>query len=1118
MADLVGEAYVRVHADTKFMARAIRRDLSKVGKEGADSLLENFDETLRNAADRKLKGAQRELADAIVGGDFDRLLKKHGGSVEEFVDDIGKDLDRLAKNGKIKFKDFETAAESLDQWAEKSIIARTAREQADAFEASWREAEKLNRRLKEQERLGQEMADAIEKADLAQWRRQIQQAADALKAYDKQMDEAHERALRMNRDIDNQAKAEERLREQVNKAHAAALRMDAEREASAQRLRDNMVRVHAQAMRMNAEWDKTHRVSGNVFTRLELGMRNFNRDMTRVDPGGLVGRLFGKGSRNDFLNFIGSAIGGITSLGTAIFTIPGKVLEGVFKTVSDGVEKMKELRAAGVSVVAILGRGMAAGAAVAIPAIGALVAGALVLSHVLPAIVSLVSALAGGLVAVAAAASFSLAGWLLPAVPAAVALAAGLGSVIGLFKGMGDMDKKGAMKLYPGLKQLKKAMDELRESTEKNRDEFQRSFGETFAPLLTKTVLPVMQEIQKRTIGLVDHFGELFNGKQMAPFLKIWEQRIPIIFDNLGRGINNLLAGFVKFFAPIVPYAQQLSKNFETMFENFNKWAGSAKGQTAIKSFMNDAWQAGESLWQTIKNIGVALANTFDVGQENAGGSFLGWLEDLTGRWRTWTDSVEGQKSLKDWFTEAKDVGSDLVTILGDVLEFFKRLNTEQGKQDLKDALDAIKSFSKDAGTIADAITGVSGALDSLADAIERIKYPKGKPAGSDKSFTETLSEEIANWKQFGEDVNGVLDSIAGSIGGFSTWAMSGFGLADIDWGGLWTSITQPLSDFGTQVNEHLTSIAQGFTDFSNFAMSGFGLQGVLEGVGEMIVAPFRWAWDQLFGHSYIPDIVNGFQRLIPSIPGIITGALAGVGELLVSPFRAGAGALLGLLGQVPGQVGGALGRVPGVVSGALSAVIDRLPSPFREGASRVRSALSGLVGSVASFNFAGAASRAVSGVLGALKSPFERAKAVIDGIMASIERLIARIPGLQRTAASAKAGIDRIVSSAGAALSNLNPFDNDPRKAAGGILTTATRVVAGEAGREAIIPLDRPLSLIDPSVRGMAAILRGQSVTSAGLRPAITFQAGAIVVQSPHADPALVAEAVVDRLASMGF
>jgi phage-related protein len=86
------------------------------------------------------------------------------------------------------------------------------------------------------------------------------------------------------------------------------------------------------------------------------------------------------------------------------------------------------------------------------------------------------------------------------------------------------------------------------------------------------------------------------------------------------------------------------------------------------------------------------------------------------------------------------------------------------------------------------------------------------------------------------------------------------------------------------------------------------------------------------------------------------------------------------------------------------------------------------------------------------------------------------------------------------------------PRLAAGGITSGPT--IAGEAGREIVIPLDRPLSMVNPEVRELSAALRGGgSLSAGGPQKVVTVQPGAIVVQTPARDPWLVASSVLDRL-----
>jgi hypothetical protein len=81
---------------------------------------------------------------------------------------------------------------------------------------------------------------------------------------------------------------------------------------------------------------------------------------------------------------------------------------------------------------------------------------------------------------------------------------------------------------------------------------------------------------------------------------------------------------------------------------------------------------------------------------------------------------------------------------------------------------------------------------------------------------------------------------------------------------------------------------------------------------------------------------------------------------------------------------------------------------------------------------------------------------------------------------------------------------------ASGGIATSPTIAGFGEAGAEALVPLDRPLSQVDPSVRGLSAIAQGL----AGLGPNISE--GAIVITTPATDARVIAESVLDRLVAL--
>lgn len=93
------------------------------------------------------------------------------------------------------------------------------------------------------------------------------------------------------------------------------------------------------------------------------------------------------------------------------------------------------------------------------------------------------------------------------------------------------------------------------------------------------------------------------------------------------------------------------------------------------------------------------------------------------------------------------------------------------------------------------------------------------------------------------------------------------------------------------------------------------------------------------------------------------------------------------------------------------------------------------------------------------------------------------------------------------------------PKTAKGGLFNGAQARIIGEAGAEAVVPLNRPLGQVDPSVRWLSAIAQGMKppMASGGVSGggrSILVEAGAIVVQEAGSGLATSVE-VLDRLAA---
>jgi hypothetical protein len=114
---------------------------------------------------------------------------------------------------------------------------------------------------------------------------------------------------------------------------------------------------------------------------------------------------------------------------------------------------------------------------------------------------------------------------------------------------------------------------------------------------------------------------------------------------------------------------------------------------------------------------------------------------------------------------------------------------------------------------------------------------------------------------------------------------------------------------------------------------------------------------------------------------------------------------------------------------------------------------------------------------------------------------------------------IRAVVTGGGGAIGTSGSRINPLLQAAGGVHYGPTHAIIGEAGPEAVVPLDRPLSMVDESVRWLSAIAQGKGtarMASGGVGGGgggSTVEAGAIVVHDYSGDSRRTANEVVTRL-----
>jgi hypothetical protein len=869
-------------------------------------------------------------------------------------------------------------------------------------------------------------------------------------------------------------------------------------------------------------WDKDAEKDTDVsMRRLQKTMGKHQGGFAKI--GNVIGRAFGRGSRNDLLN----AFGGFISIAPRIMS----ALAGVGGWVAGLGAHFQELqKAAGGGIggaVSALGSSLSSltaglpGLVLAAAAVAVTIQAVLLLLPALGAAVSLVSGL---VLALAGSLGFALVGALGAVAGALVPFAAGIG-VAAL--AMGGLSKKSQ-----GLKDLKDTWKDLQKSAAK------AVFGKDGAGLknldpILKSLKPLIKGVGGALNGLLTDLGKAGKSKEFQNMMKGIGDMLPGMVTKIGGIAGKLGLGLGQAFVaaePLITRFLGFVDDLATKFVAFSK--PDKKGKSGLSEFFDSAMASAEIIGPLILDIIDLVGKLFGAGK-GTGDKIFADIAKQVEKIVTWLSTPEGQKAIEQWFEDAQELAGALGRIVGQVIAFVDALDTPTSRATLLQILSVIED-------IIGALTWAATTLDVWNTAILQ------------------LGADIMNW---------ALAVPAMFMGAMATVK-------------------------GTVVvafNEIKTAIGQTITDIGAFFAPAWAF--IITGVKQFVMAfiqVFIDLYNELVGHSIIPDMIMDIVGWFARLPGMIAGVL---GDL--------AGRFVIWLAGVPQKIQSSVGLVVGAFGGLAQKAIARagniaagfgkwvagLPAKARAMATTVAAGFTNLAGKIISkagsiagrfaswvSSLAGKARSTAVSIVGAFSGLASKIISRAGSIASKFGSWVASLPGKAKTIAnniaSAFSGLagkiisragdiaskfaswgSKAVASAGRVANNIvskfsglasrivNAIGNivpkikmpniprptvqaivkviKPKTAAGGIFSGAQERIIGEAGPEAVVPLTRALSRVDPAVRALSAFAQGMTPPGKDSGPSIGRQidVGGIVINTPTTDPRAVASEVVTRL-----
>lgn len=474
--------------------------------------------------------------------------------------------------------------------------------------------------------------------------------------------------------------------------------------------------------RLDREIDQWSVSTSKSVKRVQLDFRKLREEVRELNDSThnisvTLSRAFGKGSRNNFLNFVGSFVGGIGSIVTG-FTrfLTGTSEVGV--RIGELISKLGDAESGfgkfGAAIARFAGRG-GGGAAGAIPvgaiALPVILAG---IGHAIGIMASAITGVIGIIAAFASSITYGLIGSLAGVIGVIVPLVAAIGT-IGLAIANLSKEQKAALKpVGDAFKDLGKAAAEsFGDHLVKNADEF--------ADIL-KGMEPIVRRVGNAAGRVLDGFIEDIQSPQFDSFRKEFGEFLPNAVETLGNALSKFAQGMAGVFQAMIPLAEEFLGWLSGIATEFSDWANSAKGQTAMKKFFDDAAESAAALGDFLRAVVEALGAIFEAGKDT-GDSFFTSIADTLDEFTKWANSGAGQKSMQEFFDFVQDLGEDIGELIVKVIELVDALDTPRTRKNLLLVLGAINN-------IIGATTFLIEKWNEFGEGLDRVRVIAGRIAG----------------------------------------------------------------------------------------------------------------------------------------------------------------------------------------------------------------------------------------------------------------------------------------------------------------------------------------------------------------------------------------------------
>jgi len=413
-------------------------------------------------------------------------------------------------------------------------------------------------------------------------------------------------------------------------------------------------------------------------------------------------------------------------------------------------------------------------------------------------------------------------------------------------------------------------------------------------------------------------FALLLASSPFKKFLTSMDSTLPSIVNKLGTAFVQAFGGLTGVFRALLPFGDKLADSLLRISRNFNEWANSARGQTAITKFMTTAFEDATKLVDILHEIGTSIKLVFQAG-EPTGAGFLDSILSSFERLNAFLVSGKGQAAMKRWFDDSKKFITALGGLVGELGKTFDALDTEQGRSNidgfingLKGVVTVIKAVLVGTAKLGGAFIQLGKDLDlsGVLSTLQSFLVGVGKAFGALADILKPLFTFISDHSDVFRDLAIGIGAVFGALKGYAIIRTAAAALTAFATGALVNVAARAeaagasLLTFGRRIGglsgaaiagagNTLTRLGNGFLTFGTVVQRGMGIA-----VGAIAAAGIG----TLIGN--MTQNASGLEQTLGAIGSTLTGAF--IGLKTGGPIGAAIGGGIGLLTSLKDKLFGA--------------------------------------------------------------------------------------------------------------------------------------------------------------------------------------------------------------------